>query len=281
MKLRSVLLSATIAWAGATTRASQSLERRAPPEDQAKDEPAPRAVDVAAQPAAGRDTASPASRRDELTKALAARRQAILKLATAIQEGKRKVEAWEKLQPPDIGMGELQRLRLQAERFRVERQNRKKLQAQTEQLITGVQRYFALRDQLAAVEKEYDNGMQMQQVDQTLRLARDLVRLARAEDEATHRQKKEQADATDEDKISPEEVNEVRRSFHYYEVKEAAPLREVCARPEVYGNARMWPVLMNANRDKLKDPNAEVPVDTVLIVPRLDRMRNIRLGDSQ
>ncbi|HEB94143.1 MAG TPA: hypothetical protein ENI94_11885 [Gammaproteobacteria bacterium] len=50
-------------------------------------------------------------------------------------------------------------------------------------------------------------------------------------------------------------------------VREGDTLSAIAARPEVYGNANLWPLLLKANRDKL--PRADkVPVGVELVIPR-------------
>lgn len=50
-------------------------------------------------------------------------------------------------------------------------------------------------------------------------------------------------------------------------VREGDTLSAIAARPEVYGNADLWPLLLKANRDKFLRVD-EVPVGVELIIPR-------------
>lgn len=50
-------------------------------------------------------------------------------------------------------------------------------------------------------------------------------------------------------------------------VREGDTLSAIAARPEVYGNADMWPLILNANRDKFMRVD-EVPVGVELVIPR-------------
>ncbi len=50
-------------------------------------------------------------------------------------------------------------------------------------------------------------------------------------------------------------------------VREGDTLSAIAARPEVYGNANLWPLLLKANRDKLLRVD-KVPVGVELVIPR-------------
>lgn len=52
-----------------------------------------------------------------------------------------------------------------------------------------------------------------------------------------------------------------------YKVREGETLSEIAARPEVYGDAKEWPKIYNANKDKLKSPNRIYP-GQMLRIPR-------------
>lgn len=50
-------------------------------------------------------------------------------------------------------------------------------------------------------------------------------------------------------------------------VRDGDTLSAIAARPDVYGNADMWPLILNANRDKFMRVD-EVPVGVELVIPR-------------
>ncbi len=63
-------------------------------------------------------------------------------------------------------------------------------------------------------------------------------------------------------------------------VREGDTLSAIAARPEVYGNANLWPLLLKANRDKL--PRAdEVPVGVELVIPRNASQEEIKEALAQ
>lgn len=62
--------------------------------------------------------------------------------------------------------------------------------------------------------------------------------------------------------LDEELASEVRT----YTVRHGGSLRDVAARPEVYGNPDLWPLLWQANDTRVKDP-AHLPAGLRLIVP--------------
>ncbi len=65
--------------------------------------------------------------------------------------------------------------------------------------------------------------------------------------------------------VKPKPVNEV-------EVRAGENLAQIAARPEVYADALLWPLIYKANRDQIKDPQ-EIFAGQVFVVPR-DKSRD-------
>ena len=63
-------------------------------------------------------------------------------------------------------------------------------------------------------------------------------------------------------------------------VREGDTLSAIAARPEVYGNADLWPLLLKANRDKLQRAD-EVPVGVELVIPRNASQEEIKEALAQ
>lgn len=49
--------------------------------------------------------------------------------------------------------------------------------------------------------------------------------------------------------------DELRHVYHAYEVRPGDTLRRIAARADVYANPRLWPLLWQANRDRLDTPD--------------------------
>jgi len=70
--------------------------------------------------------------------------------------------------------------------------------------------------------------------------------------------------------VAPNAVFESPRSdgkLSKVRVREGDTLSDIAARPEVYGNADLWPLLLKANREKFLRVD-EVPVGVELVIPR-------------
>lgn len=52
-----------------------------------------------------------------------------------------------------------------------------------------------------------------------------------------------------------------------YTVEKCDDLWSISAKPQIYNDPWLWPLLWNANKDKIKNPN-KISVGTVLMVPR-------------
>lgn len=73
------------------------------------------------------------------------------------------------------------------------------------------------------------------------------------------------------DEVAPNAVFESRRrsdgKLTRITVREGDTLSSIAARPDVYGNADLWPLLLKANRDKFLRVD-ELPVGIELVIPR-------------
>ncbi len=70
-------------------------------------------------------------------------------------------------------------------------------------------------------------------------------------------------------KVLPKKIIE---PITQYRVLEGDTLWNIAIKPEVYGDALLWPLLYRANRDQIKDPR-EVFKDQIFVIPR-------ELGDA-
>jgi len=65
---------------------------------------------------------------------------------------------------------------------------------------------------------------------------------------------KETAPPTIEAKEVKSAVNKERPQLATYSVKRGESLPQIAARPEIYGESQLWPLLYRANRDQISDP---------------------------
>lgn len=94
---------------------------------------------------------------------------------------------------------------------------------------------------------------------------RELARQRAAEEEqaraaAAREKKRKAAEVKPEPAPQPRAVQEVK-------VVSGDDLAGIAARPEVYGDALLWPLIYKANRDQIKDPT-EIYAGQVLSIPR-------------
>ncbi|MDR3416472.1 MAG: LysM peptidoglycan-binding domain-containing protein, partial [Nevskia sp.] len=67
---------------------------------------------------------------------------------------------------------------------------------------------------------------------------------------------------------------QLRSEARSYTVRDGESLRQIAARPEVYDNARLWPLLWKANKDHIKQP-AHLEPGTILTVPAHPTVREV------
>ncbi|GAB4556595.1 MAG: hypothetical protein Tsb0017_10630 [Geothermobacteraceae bacterium] len=106
------------------------------------------------------------------------------------------------------------------------------------------------------------------------RTAEELARLAREEEErrlaeeARRKQEEERRRAELEKKKAPARSKPAPpKEIKRYTVAEGDSLPGIAARPEVYGDPLLWPLLYQANRDQLTDPRKIYPGQE-LTIPR-------------
>jgi len=73
-------------------------------------------------------------------------------------------------------------------------------------------------------------------------------------------------------KTSPEEPAEIQEEHHYpqpttYTVRRGETLPQIAARPELYNDVALWPLIYRANRDQIRDPYQLWP-GQILKIPR-------------
>lgn len=136
------------------------------------------------------------------------------------------------------GLGRIEVLQLKADRYAVEREARKILEGQIDEILDLVKKWEDIKTQV--------------------REDRKLLSL---------RQKIKDLETNVKDEKAVIQLN--KENIEYYEVKNDATLKQISELPEVYGNSAAWRYLFDANPDKVKDPGDTVKKGTVLIVPNL------------
>ena len=62
-------------------------------------------------------------------------------------------------------------------------------------------------------------------------------------------------------------VKELRAAYASYRVMKGDTLGSISARPEVYGSARQWPMIYQANKGSISNPDKIMP-GQVLMIPK-------------
>jgi nucleoid-associated protein YgaU len=164
------------------------------------------------------------------------------KIAGKIREIKEIIEDYntsERSVKGPTGLGRIEQLELKAERYSIERQARKRIEREINELIDHITTWESYKVQIKEAKK-------------LLELKQKILSL--------------ESNVIGDDKVKGAVT---KQSIEYYEVKKDATLKDISALPDVYGNATSWKLLYDANRDKIKDPTKVVPVGTVLVVPNI------------
>lgn len=152
------------------------------------------------------------------------------------------IREWEQEQSPNLSGGKPNGVLEQAAAFARERQFRRRLQDQQEQLAKHLAEWLAAARRDVSEERAW-----LEQLRQALAPPA----------------------PTGDARTAAAVVAGPLDAFEYYEVKEPAALQQLSALPEVYGDAAQWQNLLAANREKITDPAAPVPKGTLLLVPAL------------
>ncbi len=155
-------------------------------------------------------------------------------------------DRWERDTQGEISLGMIEQLKLRANKYAVERQNRKQLESQVRELI-------AILKSLQSVKMKQEKILAMVAEMPAPDLENQTVTAPPIPTELPEKDDLE--------------------SFEFYHVKEAANLKEISSMTDVYGDAGLWRILYNANRDKIGDPMQLVQAGTVLIIPQLNFTR--------
>lgn len=156
-----------------------------------------------------------------------------------------RIRTWEDNVQVNTGEGHAANTLMRAEAFAVERKYRRLLEQEV-RAAAGLIRQWAL-------------VREMELADADRRLSRLMVLVSL-----------QQAEAGADQETSPADLN----SFEYYEVPEAATLREISARSQVYGDANLWSALQEANPAAAPDGDTVVAAGTLLVVPHQDAPRS-------
>lgn len=164
------------------------------------------------------------------------------KITTKIREIKDIMEDYntsERSVKGPTGLGRIEQLELKAERYSIERQARKRIEKEVNELIDYINTWESYK-------------VQMKEDRKLLELKQKILAL--------------ESNTMGDEKVK---INTSKQNIEYYEVKKDATLKEISALPDVYGNTTSWKLLYDANRDKIKDPSKAVPAGTVLVVPNI------------
>jgi nucleoid-associated protein YgaU len=119
----------------------------------------------------------------------------------------------------------------------------------------------------ARQEQEQKMAEQKQQEELQARQQAELEKQQKKEKEHQLQQAKKSVTQKVVVEIPPEEVETTPVLIDQVEVLSGENLAMVAARPEVYGEAELWPLIYKANRDQIKDPQ-EIFAGQILVVPR-------------
>lgn len=167
------------------------------------------------------------------------------KVTTKIREIKDIMEEYntsERSVKGPTGLGRIEQLELKAERYSIERQARKRIEKEVNELMSFIDTWDFYKTQIKEARK-------------LLELKQKIVAL-------------ESNTIAGDGRINKINLSN-KQEIEYYEVKKEATLKDISALPDVYGNATSWKLLYDANRDKVKDPARPVSVGTVLVVPNI------------
>ena len=150
------------------------------------------------------------------------------------------------------GLGRIERLQFQAERYSAERQVRKRVEKEVLDLAVLMDEWEKSRDRIAEDER-------------LIALEKQVIKLAQAKKAGEGAGGKTGAGSSIE--MNP-------RELEYYTVKSTSSLKDISALPEVYGNANAWRYIYDANRDKILTPESMIPEGMTLIVPKIRATTN-------
>jgi hypothetical protein len=134
------------------------------------------------------------------------------------------------------GLGNVEQMRIKADRYALERQYRLKLQEQARALHQRLQEWRAMEKKIRETEEIIDLHEQIMKLERTVEAESPIGTMS-------------------------------EQDFEYYRVEREATLQEISALPDVYGDANLWKYIFEANRATLKRADAKIPEGTLLIIP--------------
>ncbi len=137
-------------------------------------------------------------------------------------------------------LGRIEQMELKADLYSIERQSRRRIEGEFAKLTSMVETWEACKAEI----KENRRIL------------------------ALKKQINDLKNSIENNSTSIAKSNDIK-DIEYYEVKQAMPLTEISAKPEVYGNPDMWQNIYNANKEKIKDPSKPIPAGTKLVIPNV------------
>ncbi|PLY00349.1 MAG: hypothetical protein C0622_09075 [Desulfuromonas sp.] len=128
---------------------------------------------------------------------------------------------------------------------------------------------IALEQQRQAEENRRAEELQRQQEQENLRRQVEEEQRRRAEAAARKALEEAQKAATEQKTVEQKlpEPPEQPKLVNEIEVKPGEDLAQIAARPDVYGDYLLWPLIYRANRDQIKDPK-EIFAGQIFTIPR-------------
>ena len=162
-----------------------------------------------------------------------------------------RIQKWEMVVSSNEGNGLVDQMRARAEKFAVERQTRKELEAEVRSLLKTINSLKTKHKEalLEAKLAEQRYEMELKKNGSDNKKETDLVK-------------------TDVDKLPGVNAFEYDTQKSWiHQVIEPGTLKEISGRPLVYNDESLWKTLYEANKKIIKDPSAVIPKGVVLTVP--------------
>jgi hypothetical protein len=161
---------------------------------------------------------------------------AIFRKSDEVEDSIRRLNESERSLGGISGLGNVEQMRVKAERYSLERQYRMKIQEQVLALLRQLQDWRAAETKIRETEERIALYEKIANLEKTV---------------------------VEESPIG----GITEQNFEYYQVERESSLQEISALPDVYGDANLWKSIFEANRTRLKRSDAKVPAGTLLIIP--------------